>query len=64
MYACPRYQADAEDRMAHEGSGLGLSIASAYAEKLGGKIQVESQVGIGSHFTFTLPLNKSDLKES
>ncbi len=39
-----------------EGSGLGLSIAKAYAEKLKGNIRVESVLGEGTVFYFTLPL--------
>ena len=39
----------------YEGSGLGLSISKAYVELLGGKIRVESEVGKGSIFYFTLP---------
>ena len=48
-----------EDRgplMLTEGSGLGLSIAKGMIEIIGGKIRVESEIGIGSYFSFTIPL--------
>ncbi len=37
------------------GYGLGLSIVRRIAEKLGGQVGVESQVGHGSAFSFSLP---------
>lgn len=39
-----------------DGAGLGLSIAKAYVERLGGKIWLESEPGMGSTFYFTVPL--------
>lgn len=39
-----------------EGMGLGLPIAKAYAELLGGKLLVKSGPGEGSTFYFTLPI--------
>jgi PAS domain S-box-containing protein len=47
-------QADLGDTRGHEGSGLGLSIAKAYTEMLGGKIYVESEPGKGSLFYIVL----------
>lgn len=48
-------QADFNDKMARQGAGLGLAIAKAYVELLGGKIWVESEPEKGSTFYFTLP---------
>jgi signal transduction histidine kinase len=38
-----------------KGTGLGLPLCRKLAELLGGRVDVESQVGVGSRFTLTLP---------
>lgn len=42
-------------KSASEGTGLGLSISYSIVEKLGGKIQVASELGKGTTFTIVLP---------
>jgi two-component system sensor histidine kinase KdpD len=42
-----------------EGTGMGLPIAKAIVEALGGSISLRSQQGHGSVFSFTLPVNQS-----
>ena len=41
-----------------EGSGLGLQLCQDFARKNGGEAQVESTLGEGSTFSFTIPLKK------
>jgi signal transduction histidine kinase/ActR/RegA family two-component response regulator len=48
-------QADNELSRNYDGAGLGLAITKAYIELLGGIIWVESEVGKGSVFYFTIP---------
>lgn len=45
----------------YEGNGLGLALAKRYIEKLGGSLLVDSIKGVGSTFTFTLPLSHSKM---
>jgi signal transduction histidine kinase len=43
---------------AHGGAGLGLYLAGRYAELVGGRIEVQSEPGVGSRFTLVLPLHR------
>lgn len=47
-----------------EGEGLGLSIAMNLATKIGGKISVESEVGVGTTFDITFQRYRSALDET
>jgi PAS domain S-box-containing protein len=49
------YQIAHVDKQRPKGSGLGLAISKALIEMHGGKIWVESEIGKGSQFSFTLP---------
>jgi CheY-like chemotaxis protein len=55
----PFSQEDLDIGRSYEGNGLGLALAKRYIEKMGGSLLVDSIKGVGSTFTFTLPLAQS-----
>ena len=56
-------QADASISRKYRGSGLGLSLVKKTAEALGGSVRVESELGQGSTFTVTLPVEVLEFGE-
>jgi two-component system phosphate regulon sensor histidine kinase PhoR len=53
------YRTDEAKRMGVDGTGLGLSIARQMVDRYGGHLDVESELGQGSRFSFVFPKAES-----
>jgi len=53
----PFWQADFSETREHAGMGLGLSIVKQLVQRINGQVSVESQLGKGTKFVITLPVN-------
>jgi signal transduction histidine kinase len=52
----PFYQVDSSSTRSFGGTGLGLALAKAYVEAQGGRIWVDSTLGLGSTFSVSFPI--------
>ncbi len=55
-------QADSSKSRSHTGAGLGLAICKELSDLMDGSISVSSAPGVGSTFTFSIPVETSDEK--
>jgi signal transduction histidine kinase/CheY-like chemotaxis protein len=57
----PFQQADVSTRRRHGGSGLGLTISKQFVEMHGGDLWLQSELGVGTTISFTLPTENPSL---
>ncbi len=57
-------QVDGSTKREHGGTGLGLAITRTLCRMMGGNINVRSELGQGSEFIVTLPLNRQEVDET
>lgn len=55
-------QVNASSSRSHGGTGIGLALCRELVQKMGGEIMVASKEGIGTTFSFTLPLVRQELE--
>jgi signal transduction histidine kinase/CheY-like chemotaxis protein/HAMP domain-containing protein len=60
----PFIQADAGITRRYGGTGLGLAISKNIIEMMGGKLDIESTLGVGSKFSFRLAFDAIDMTET
>ncbi len=58
--ADPFYQVESSSTRAYQGTGLGLAIAKKIIEMMGGELKIESELGKGSVFSFSVIVKKSN----
>lgn len=59
----PFTQADSSITRRYGGTGLGLSICKHLIQKMGGELEISSTPGLGSNFSFNLPLRLESTEE-
>jgi two-component system CheB/CheR fusion protein len=58
----PQLSTLSKERKKDKGAGIGLLLVKGFLEKNGGEIWVESVLGKGTSFYFTLPIEKPDIQ--
>ncbi|HSF54349.1 MAG TPA: ATP-binding protein [Algoriphagus sp.] len=58
--ADPFYQVESSNTRTYQGTGLGLAIAKKIIELMGGQLEIESEIGHGSVFSFSVIVKKAD----